>query len=268
MQASSITGGIGVGHELPHRQAPHLARDPAVRMQGEIAPARPDSSRAKPSESGLNWMQVEGWRSAARRDAPRQTPGGRGRTVWSSAAGGGPARQTGRRHFEVVLIQPGAAHRHRLMMQGDQGVALGMLAQRLIQRRQLVIPSTPWGLPRTWVSSRITCQCSPTSCLASLMPAACRYSVIRAVVVVAGQPVDGASKRRHHGGEPLIGLRAVILGKIPGGEDQIERWSLACTCSSTAARLCAVGTASSRPSALAKRWVSVICNRRTLPSCA
>jgi hypothetical protein len=58
----------------------------------------------------------------------------------------------------------------------------------------------------------------------------------------------------------------VILGEIPGGEDEIERVLVGLHPLSTAARLCAVGTASSRPSALAKRWVSVICNRRTLPS--
>ena len=45
--------------------------------------------------------------------------------------------------LEIVLIEPGTTHRHRLMVQGDQGMALGMLAQCLIQRRQLVIPSTP-----------------------------------------------------------------------------------------------------------------------------
>lgn len=44
-----------------------------------------------------------------------------------------------------------------------------------------------------------------------------------AVVMVAGQPVDGAGERRHHGGEALVGLRTVILRQIAGGQDQVVR---------------------------------------------
>ena len=126
--------------------------------------------------------------------------------------------------LEVVLIQPGAAHRHRLMVQGDEGMALGMLAQGLIQGRQLVIPQHPVGF-----AAHLGIQQDHLPVLAYQLLGladAGRMEVFGhqgAVVVVAGQPVDGASQGRHHGGEALVGLRAVILGKIPGGEDEIER---------------------------------------------
>ncbi|MGY2437341.1 hypothetical protein ACW4FQ_29815, partial [Escherichia coli] len=47
--------------------------------------------------------------------------------------------------LEIVLIQPGATDRHSLMVQGDQSVALGMLTQCAVQRRQLVIPQHAMG---------------------------------------------------------------------------------------------------------------------------
>ncbi|MNT07468.1 hypothetical protein D3C72_1421730 [compost metagenome] len=126
--------------------------------------------------------------------------------------------------LEIVLIQPGAAHRHRLMVQGDEGVTFGMLAQRLIQGRQLVIAEHTMGFAAHLGIEQDHLPVVPHQLLGFADPGGVEVLCHqRAVVVVAGQPVDGASQRRHHGSKPLIRLRAVILGEIPGGEDQIER---------------------------------------------
>ena len=126
--------------------------------------------------------------------------------------------------LEIVLIQPGAAHRHRLMVQGDEGVALGMLAQGMIQRRQLVIPEHPVRLAAHLGVQQDHLPVIPHQLLGFAYPGRMQvFGHQGAVVVVAGQPVDGACQRGHHGGKALIGFRAVILGEIPGGEDQIER---------------------------------------------
>ena len=225
MADSAIPGCVGVGHELPHRQPPHLAGNAAIRMQGEITPAR----------AGL--VQGEAIGERLELDAG----GGAGyqphplvhlvKLLMHMAEQDGLLLGMAGQHgeeiigiLEIVLIQPGAAHRHRLMVQGDEGVALGMLTQGAVQRRQLVIPEHTMGFAAHLGIEQDHLPVVSHQLLGFADPGG--MEVLRhqgAVIVVAGQPVDGARQRGHHGGEPLIGFRAVILGQIPGGEDQIER---------------------------------------------
>lgn len=123
---SSITGGIGVWHKLPHWQAPHLARHPAIGMQGEIAPARAGLIQR---ETIAERFELDAGRGAGNQPHPAVHLV---KLLMDMAKQDGFLLGMTSQHgeqvvgiLEIVLIQPGATDRHSLMVQGDQGVALG-----------------------------------------------------------------------------------------------------------------------------------------------
>lgn len=124
--------------------------------------------------------------------------------------------------LEIVLIQPGAAHRYRLMVQGDKGVAIRILAQGTVEGGQLVITDHAVRFAAHLGVEQDHLPVVAHQLFGFADPGGMEiFGHQRAVIVIARQPVDGATEGRHHGGETLIGFRTVILRQIAGRQNHL-----------------------------------------------